>query len=66
MKYPHIQIAHREEQVERLNLVAGSLPQWKQLPPTYQRELVLVLSGLLVKQLPLMTSGPKERHDEQA
>lgn len=63
MKYPPIQVS---QPAERINLVSGTLPQWEQLPPAYQRELVLVLSSLLVKQLPFRVHQPEEPQDEQA
>lgn len=66
MKYPPNQGAHQGEQPESLELVAGTLPQWEQLPPRYQRELVMVLTSLLVRQLPAMTNRSKEPPDEQA
>jgi hypothetical protein len=60
MKYSPNQRAHQGGQPEGLQLVAGSLPQWEQLPPRYQRELVLVLTTLLVRQLPVLTNRAKE------
>ena len=66
MKYPPNQVAHQGEQSENLGLVAGTLPPWEQFPPRYQRELVLVLTSLLVRQLPVMTNRAKEPPHEQA
>ena len=59
------QIRTQEEVTERLNLAEETLPHWEQVPPVYQRELMLVLTSLVVKQLAASTSG-QQRCDDDA
>ncbi len=40
------------------------LPQWAQLPPECQRELVVILVGMLVKRLPIQRLAGKGEADE--
>jgi hypothetical protein len=44
--------------------VIGSLPRWEQLPPEYQREVVMTLATMLIKRLSPPQPGPKEGRDE--
>jgi hypothetical protein len=41
-----------------------TLPQWEQLRPEYQRELVMTLAAMLVKELPVHRVGQREASDE--
>ncbi len=40
------------------------LPQWKQLPPERQRELVMLLATLLLKRLPSQELTREEVSDD--
>ena len=43
---------------------SANLPQWEQLSPARQRELVMTLATLLVKQLPAPMRPQQESQDE--
>jgi hypothetical protein len=42
----------------------SSLPRWEQIPPEYQREVVMTLATMLIKRLSLPQPGSKEGRDE--
>jgi hypothetical protein len=56
--------ATRPEKVKDQPQVLNSLPRWEQIPPEYQREVVMTLATILIKRLANSHHRAEEESDE--